>query len=205
MQQPVLEELQEAAPRSDSLRRPRGRPKESSTIAPAEQEAKQPKKRRKQIESIIAVPAPQDIHEPRRRKSARLSGDSDLVEPLPLEGKKKRPKQNGGGTTVEIMESGPKAACAESGQNGGIEVPEGTSRLQTQQTDLSKDVTKIALPFADTPIIRRNKEMRKGGGDGSRRSSLGMRGRRASSLIDGGKSNGTKRFFQMYPLEMLKT
>ena len=50
------------------------------------------------------------------------------------------------------------------------------------------DVTKIALPFADTPIIRRNKEMRKT--NGSRRSSLGNRGRRASSLIDTGKSNG---------------
>lgn len=50
---------------------------------------------------------------------------------------------------------------------------------------------KIALPFADTPIIRRNKEMRKrGSGEGHRRSSTGMRGRRASSLIDSGTSNG---------------
>ena len=48
--------------------------------------------------------------------------------------------------------------------------------------------TKIALPFADTPIIRRNKAMRKGNTE-SRRSSLGMRGRRASSLIDSGTSN----------------
>ena len=32
--------------------------------------------------------------------------------------------------------------------------------------------------------------MRRGAGSGSRRSSLGMRGRRASSLIDTGKSNG---------------
>lgn len=45
----------------------------------------------------------------------------------------------------------------------------------------------IALPFSDTPIINRNKEFRKkGGAGGSRRSSLGMRGRRASSLIDNG-------------------
>ncbi|RHZ45894.1 Mis12-Mtw1 family protein, partial [Aspergillus thermomutatus] len=52
---------------------------------------------------------------------------------------------------------------------------------------------KIALPLADTPVIQRNKEMRKEaksekGGKG-RRSSLGMRGRRASSLIDSGASN----------------
>ena len=61
----------------------------------------------------------------------------------------------------------------------------------SQQVQTSKgDVTKIALPFADTPIIRRNQEMRKGTGDGQRRSSLGNRGRRASSLIESGKSNG---------------
>lgn len=51
--------------------------------------------------------------------------------------------------------------------------------------------TKIALPFADTPVISRNKAMREGkAGKGDRRSSLGLRGRRASSLIDSGTSNG---------------
>jgi kinetochore protein Mis13/DSN1 len=51
--------------------------------------------------------------------------------------------------------------------------------------------TKIALPFADTPVIKRNKEMRENKGrKGERRSSLSMRGRRASSLIDSGNSNG---------------
>lgn len=53
--------------------------------------------------------------------------------------------------------------------------------------------TKIALPFADTPIIRRNKEMRKASADSNRRSSSGMRGRRASSLIDEGRGNGESR------------
>ena len=60
----------------------------------------------------------------------------------------------------------------------------------THPVDIQTDSTKIALPFADTPIIRRNQEMRRGTIGGSRRSSLGMRGRRASSLIDAGKSNG---------------
>ncbi|KAH7149345.1 Mis12-Mtw1 protein family-domain-containing protein [Dactylonectria estremocensis] len=46
---------------------------------------------------------------------------------------------------------------------------------------------KIALPMSDTPVINRNKEMRKKGNQ-SRRSSLGMRGRRASSLIDSGQT-----------------
>ena len=60
----------------------------------------------------------------------------------------------------------------------------------TRPIEITFDSTKIALPFADTPIIRRNQEMRKGAASSSRRSSLGMRGRRASSLIDTGKSNG---------------
>lgn len=65
-----------------------------------------------------------------------------------------------------------------------------------RQTDSSKETTKIALPFADTPIIRRNQEMRKGSDGSSRRSSLGMRGRRASSLIDSGTSNGKSRLLE---------
>ncbi|KAG9248621.1 Mis12-Mtw1 protein family-domain-containing protein [Calycina marina] len=51
----------------------------------------------------------------------------------------------------------------------------------------SNQPTMIALPFSDTPVINRNKELRKKGGS-TRRSSLGMRGRRASSLIDNGHS-----------------
>ncbi|QUC23110.1 uncharacterized protein UV8b_07351 [Ustilaginoidea virens] len=46
----------------------------------------------------------------------------------------------------------------------------------------------IALPMNDTPVINRNKEMRRKGGKANRRSSLGSRGRRASSLIDNGQT-----------------
>jgi kinetochore protein Mis13/DSN1 len=42
--------------------------------------------------------------------------------------------------------------------------------------------------MSDTPIINRNKEMRKKGGNSNRRSSLGNRGRRASSLIESGQT-----------------
>lgn len=52
-------------------------------------------------------------------------------------------------------------------------------------------IMRIQLPFADTPVIKRNKEMRKVSAEnGSRRSSSGMRGKRASSLIDEGRGNG---------------
>lgn len=52
----------------------------------------------------------------------------------------------------------------------------------------SHEGQKIALPFSDTPVINRNKDFRKKGGSSQRRSSLGMRGRRASSLIENGHS-----------------
>lgn len=50
--------------------------------------------------------------------------------------------------------------------------------------------TTIALPMADTPVMDRNKEMRKKGGSSAsgRRSSLGSRGRRASLLLENGQS-----------------
>ncbi|KAL2292032.1 hypothetical protein FJTKL_10713 [Diaporthe vaccinii] len=50
---------------------------------------------------------------------------------------------------------------------------------------------KIALPFSDTPINDRNKDFRRNraaGAGGGRRSSVGLRGRRASSLIESGHS-----------------
>lgn len=52
-------------------------------------------------------------------------------------------------------------------------------------------IAKVVIPLSDTPIIQRNKQFRKdaggAGGSNSRRSSLGLRGRRASSLIDNGQ------------------
>lgn len=59
------------------------------------------------------------------------------------------------------------------------------TKKSISETEVSKHSTVISLPFSDTPIINRNKELRKKG-TGTRRSSLGLRGRRASSLIDNG-------------------
>ena len=58
------------------------------------------------------------------------------------------------------------------------------------RVEKKRRTTKIALPFADTPVIARNKEMRKASSESRRRSSSTLRGRRASSLIDSGTSNG---------------
>jgi kinetochore protein Mis13/DSN1 len=71
--------------------------------------------------------------------------------------------------------------------------PEEQKTPRPPPVDMNEEhsATKIALPFADTPVIRKNKAMREGKGEkGDRRSSLGLRGRRASSLIDSGNSNG---------------
>lgn len=63
--------------------------------------------------------------------------------------------------------------------------PETQEITRTPISDSSNAGTsKISLPFSDTPVIDRNKNMRKK--DTKRRSSLGLRGRRASSLIDAG-------------------
>ncbi|KAI5285480.1 hypothetical protein KEM52_002427, partial [Ascosphaera acerosa] len=65
-------------------------------------------------------------------------------------------------------------------------------RPPSHHDDPTPQAQKIALPFADTPVMRKNKEMRAKNSKkpgGQRRSSLGMRGRRASSLIDSGVSN----------------
>lgn len=77
---------------------------------------------------------------------------------------------------------------------GSREVERGDSRGGTPMdvdktgsvADGAVESAQIALPISDTPVINRNKEMRKKGGTGNRRSSLGMRGRRASSLIENG-------------------
>ena len=148
------------------------------------------KSRKKSVELINTTAPAKETREPTRRRSARNSGDSVNVEPPPLEVKKKRPKQKGASKSNPVDEGEVPLVQehTEPGVSGAVigEVP----GIKQHEYDRSKDVTKIALPFADTPIIRRNKEMRKGTGDGTRRRSLGMRGLIASSLIDSGKSNG---------------
>ncbi|TQS37312.1 hypothetical protein Golomagni_02217 [Golovinomyces magnicellulatus] len=59
---------------------------------------------------------------------------------------------------------------------------------RTPHLRLQKQSTIVPLPLSDTPVISRNKEFRKKARGSDRRSSLGLRGRRASSLIDSGRS-----------------
>lgn len=104
---------------------------------------------------------------PRKRKNTRPSTG-------------KAPELNGNGSTSQLQHA----------DHDSIDLVNGTSVNGTDGSieDPTKHSTVIALPFSDTPIINRNKELRKKGGNGARRSSLGLRGRRASSLIDNGHS-----------------
>ncbi|KAK7415394.1 hypothetical protein QQX98_005933 [Neonectria punicea] len=99
------------------------------------------------------------------RKSARVSGEKLDEEP---------PQTNG----ASSQKRGRKAEPPKRAVPNWDESPEQRAPLPA---------AKITLPMSDTPVINRNKEMRKKN-NGNRRSSLGMRGRRASSLIDSGQT-----------------
>jgi len=129
------------------------------------------KRKRQLIEKSTRAQSPPE----KRRRSARLSGEPSQVEdpqvaPVSVQETTREDQKPGTKQTEKSKEYLP-------------------SREALKPQEIRKP-TKIALPFADTPIIMRNKEMRKNTGQGHRRSSAGMRGRRASSLIESGTSNG---------------
>lgn len=57
---------------------------------------------------------------------------------------------------------------------------------RTSSGNVSDASTTVAVLSSETPVIRRNQKFREKAGGGQRRSSMGMRGRRASSLMDNG-------------------
>ena len=120
-----------------------------------------------------------------RRRSARHSGEHNTASPPPIQPRKRRVKEKEPGEPKGRGRDASPATHNPDETQARTDPQRGSPRVER-----STEITKISLPFADTPVIRRNQEMRKGSGDGQRRSSLVMRGRRASSLIDSGKSNG---------------
>lgn len=117
--------------------------------------------RRPTRRSLRAADAEPEVH---AESAARSSRNRDSHEDQPLERKKKRGRP----------------AKAKTNESNGYHSPE--------QPPAG---IKVALPTADTPVIQRNKEFRGAkSSKGGRRSSLQMRGRRASDLIDSGTSNG---------------
>ncbi|CAK7201172.1 hypothetical protein SEUCBS139899_003875 [Sporothrix eucalyptigena] len=138
-------------------------------------------------DDLGAPPAP--ATKPRRR--TRTSSERVSEEPAPAPapprsstttGRGRKPR----GSTAKRRESEEDDDdIAVVDDNGGDENENSRTPEQNVSPATGSRQT-IALPFSDTPIINRNKELRRK--NGQRRSSVGMRGRRASSLIDNGHS-----------------
>ncbi|KAM5512398.1 mis12-mtw1 family protein [Fusarium oxysporum f. sp. phaseoli] len=131
---------------------------------------------------------------PSTRRSTRRSGDSqDEVVPqaAAAAASASAPEPDPGPQPEVVPEPAPAPRV------NGASKKRGTRAKSTRpppdwdkspQRELHAQSATIALPMSDTPIINRNKEMRKKGGNSNRRSSLGNRGRRASSLIESGQT-----------------
>nr|KMM66519.1 hypothetical protein CPAG_02858 [Coccidioides posadasii RMSCC 3488] len=134
------------------------------------------------VDSNLETPNGYSVAEPTRRRPKRLAADEH--EALPRSKKQLQDSE----TTVgrSTTKKGRPGKTKDPDLPHGV-IEENEERETTPQPQVAE--TKIALPFADTPVIQRNKEMRQERGRGKRRSSFGMRGRRASSLIDSGASN----------------
>ena len=149
---------------------------------PEERTEPQPTKRIRRKSPSSPTAAPHETEKPPRRRSARLSDEHENADPPLLHVKKKRRDRNS--SEKQLSQTAEPPVEKEQSQTARAEEPNQDQR----PIEISFDATKIALPFADTPRIQRNKDMRKT--QAARRSSLGLRGRRASSLIDAGKSTG---------------
>lgn len=178
----VKTEEPEPPKRAGRGRPPKGRPpKEAKVIAeiPEEQEATpvaattksttRKSARRKASEDVMPEePAPKVQKTTTRRSTRHASEDVAVVEEVRAERTHTNGASNGRG-----RKKGKSTKAAREPEM----VPVQEQAVQSAQ---------ISLPMSDTPIINRNKEMRKKGSN--RRSSLGSRGRRASSLIESGQT-----------------
>lgn len=133
---------------------------------------------------VPVAPAPADLPRPRAKKKQPVSVTPQRKE---VESKPKVPgatdrralggRWEGPGEAAERRPGIPTTRTATAVGGGGGHGGDGHAG--------SNDGTKVVLPVSDTPIIRRNQQLRQKG-QGNRRSSVGMRGRRASSLMDNG-------------------
>jgi hypothetical protein len=137
-----------------------------------------------------------EVSDTKRRRSTRLSGDKEQLEVRPKAAEAPAARRTKKSAPVEKerkkqITPAPEAQPEQRTAFMGTKTPTQNELTVAKRRD--PNAQRIMLPFADTPVITRNKEMRKGSKDGHRRSSTGLRGRRASSLIDSGMSNGELR------------
>nr|XP_036589356.1 kinetochore protein mis13 [Colletotrichum truncatum]KAF6801361.1 kinetochore protein mis13 [Colletotrichum truncatum] len=168
----------------------RGRPPKDRTSAAAPASAPAP-------EPAAKKAANSSKPKPRTRRTASLEATNDdepqLVAPAPKRTTRRSTRNSINSTEKTVNEkpvprraSRPAPVPEEIREEAESSEPMDVERQSTPRVaNDSVESAKIALPVSDTPVINRNKEMRKKGG-GNRRSSTGMRGRRASSLIESG-------------------
>jgi kinetochore protein Mis13/DSN1 len=164
-------------PLPERVQYPRPAPSDQDVPATAQIVAKPVKKKPPKM----SFSTPKAVEERPVRRSKRISDEHDPQAASP------RPRSKRGEPPVDAskVKVSPAKNIVPSEQQPVALLP-----AEVEQEQHSHSGTKIALPFADTPVIRRNKAMRENkGGKGERRSSLSLRGRRASSLIDTGNSN----------------
>ncbi|KAH8808084.1 Mis12-Mtw1 protein family-domain-containing protein [Xylogone sp. PMI_703] len=159
-------------------------------------------KRTKTVTESKPKPAPAPAPAPSRRIRKSIEYDHEAVSP--------KPRRKTNATTpkpekeVALAKKSSRKATQSSRErsvNGEAMKPSKVERMDYDSADIAggseadasstttegSKSTVISLPFTDTPKMNRNKELRKKGST-ARRSSLGLRGRRASSLIDNGHS-----------------
>ncbi|KAL2413507.1 hypothetical protein ABEF95_000373 [Exophiala dermatitidis] len=168
-----------------------------SARPPVEEEDLKSKAKRRRT-TRLSFSTPKSREDAPVRRSKRLSRDHEQRDGSPTKNiadghrhKWRQPPEERPAKQTEadnaVRPTEPKQHLIETGADQ-VGKGHGGENVPTHQDDYS--ATKIALPFADTPVIKRNKAMREGkAGKGERRSSLSLRGRRASSLIETGNSN----------------
>ncbi|PNS16623.1 hypothetical protein CAC42_4587 [Sphaceloma murrayae] len=147
--------------------------------APAAQQTR--KKPRK------TLPVTPEKEAPTVRRSKRLSGENEMrsaglddpfVEGVTRTGRKGPIAKTPAARTEKLEQTQREESPAL--ENRGVDAIHVAKKRTPKRIDLKE---------SETPVIRRNKAMRQTSGETSRRSSAGLRGKRASSLIDNGNSN----------------
>jgi kinetochore protein Mis13/DSN1 len=177
----------QAAPAPEPI--PEEEPVKHTRTAEA-QTTKAPTRRKKTSLTTIEI---ESTEIRKKRRSTRLSGDKEQLEAPPQRAESSVPKRTKKTAPVEKerkkqITPAPETTSDDKVTYAGVQTPTHNELHVAKKRDVNAQ--RIMLPFADTPVITRNKEMRKGSKEGHRRSSTGLRGRRASSLIDSGMSNG---------------
>ncbi|KAI9705795.1 MAG: hypothetical protein M1820_005043 [Bogoriella megaspora] len=150
---------------------------------PSPQSSKAPIKQRQHSPESRKAPAKQREHLPQPvNKPARQKENPPELKRPPVKPKESSPQPIEAPAELKQPSPQPQKTVPQPDRDGSPALLNADSPLRIAKR---QDATKISLPFADTPINKRNKELRKS----HRRSSTGIRGRRASSLIESGSSN----------------